>query len=132
MKKYTAKKPLEHVEQKLVIAYLKRAYPKLKGCYWATPNGAMLKGNALQRARQTSKLKAEGMLNGVADLSIMVARGKYHGLFIEMKRSGATASSLSTYQKDFLKRMKKNGYAAEWCAGHEEAIKVLDKYLKLK
>ena len=127
------KKPLlEHQEQKLVVSYFGKKYPKYYGCFWSTPNGAVYGGNKLQRFKQSAKLKAEGMLPGVADLCFMVPRGEYHGLFIEMKRSNGTEKSLSEPQVEFIDNMNEQGYFAVWCAGHKEAIEVIDEYMGLR
>lgn len=131
MKAKKVKPLLEHQEQKLVVNYFGKRYPKYYGCFWSTPNGSVLAGNKIQRIKQVNKLKSEGMLTGVADLSFMIPRGEYHGLFIEMKRSNGTESDVSEPQKEFLDNMNEQGYFAVWCAGHEEAIRVIDEYMEL-
>lgn len=72
------------------------------------------------------RLKAEGVRAGVADILLPVARGGYHGLFIEMK---AAKGHISAAQCDFINAMRKQGYAAEVCYGWELAVKYIEAYM---
>lgn len=73
-------------------------------------------------------LKEQGVKRGVPDLCLPVARGKYHGLYIEMKtESGRT----SPEQKWWGERLSLQGYRWEVCRGWKAAAKVLEWYLSL-
>lgn len=122
-----SKTPTEHAEQATVIIWFKRAYPELQNRLFAIPNGAHLAGGAKQRAQQMNKLKAEGLVPGVPDLMLPVARNGYHGLFVEMKR--IKGSSTSKEQKDWHEFLNKQGYKAVICKGHREAQGVINSYL---
>lgn len=74
------------------------------------------------------KMKAEGLKKGVADICLPVPRGQYHGLFFEMK---AKDGKLTKEQIDFLKGVKKQGYATWVCYSAEEAINLITKYYEL-
>ena len=50
------------------------------------PNGAVLAGDARQRAIQMAKMKRMGFKNGVSDCFLAVPKGGFAGLWIEMKR----------------------------------------------
>ncbi len=100
-----------------------KLYPGYYHCLFAIPNGAQLAGNKATRARQMNKLKAEGLKPGVSDLFLMVARGGYHGMFIEMKDAGKTKCSVSDNQWAHIEEAREQGYKAEWCAGFDEAKK---------
>ena len=63
--------------------------------------------------------------SGVPDLFLPVARGRYHGLFIEMK---AQKGRLSENQANWLKDLRLQGYAAAVCYGAREAIDIITKY----
>ena len=95
-------------------------------------NGAYL-GGRTKKARATlwRKLVQEGAKPGVSDLLLAVARGGYHGLWIEMKDEGKTACSLTDDQADHLELMIEQGYLAVWCAGSDAAIDVIIRYLNL-
>lgn len=116
--------------QQAVVQYFRQQYPEY--LIYAVPNGAWLHGTSLQRIKQMKKLKAEGLEPGVPDLCIPVPRGKYHGLYIEMKDVGKTESDLSKEQKQKIIYLTWQGYKAEWRAGVDAAIELIDWYMGLK
>ena len=113
----------EHSEQAIFCQYLDiKRIP-----YFAIPNGIFLK-DKVSAFKIIAKQKKEGLKSGVPDLFICRASGKYNGLFIEMKKvSGGTASKK---QKDWIEVLRKEGYKAEICRGHREAINCFDEYIK--
>lgn len=117
--------PHEHDEQKALMKWAEWAdkqLEKLKLLH-AIPNGG-------QRNKVTAaKLKAEGVKPGVPDLSLPVARGKYHGLYIELKRR--KGGRVSDEQKWWIVALKAEGYQAEVCHGFDEAKQVILDYLSL-
>ena len=70
--------------------------------------------------------KAMGVKKGVCDLCLPVARGEYHGLFIEMKSLSGKAREEQLW---WIDELKAQGYYAEVCKGYLEAIKLLQWYL---
>ena len=117
--------PSEHQEQCTVIDWCKwnsKKYPELKTIY-AIPNG----GN--RHIATAVKLKKEGVRAGVSDLHLPVPKGKYHGLWIEMK---TIKGRLQKSQKEWLKLMDQYGHKTAVCYGADEAIKVLTEYLELE
>jgi len=119
----------ERTEQVAVMDWWEKAYPKYYECLFSIPNGAQLAGNQKKRAIQMNALKAEGLKPGVSDLFLMVARGGYHGLFIEMKDRGKTKCSVTDTQWEHIRSAREQGYRAEWCAGCDNAIKLLREYM---
>lgn len=77
---------------------------------------------------EAGRFKAEGVKAGVPDLFLPVPRGEHHGLFIELKRRDG--GRVSREQKEWIAALQEQGYAAEVCAGWEDAAKVLTEYLK--
>ena len=73
-------------------------------------------------------LKRLGLSPGFPDLFIFLARGKYHGFAIEMKYG---KGKLRPDQRDWLRRLKAEGYATAVCYTADEAIKLIEKYEKL-
>jgi hypothetical protein len=71
-----------------------------------------------------------GVKSGVPDLFLPVPRGKYHGLWIEMKRT--EDGKVSENQKWWIGALNKLGYRAEVCYGAEQAIKLLTEYLEMR
>lgn len=78
-----------------------------------------------------ARMKKEGFKSGASDLLLAIARGGYHGLWIEMKDVGKTAKSLSDSQIEHLELMREQGYYACWCAGAEQAINQINIYMEL-
>ena len=76
-----------------------------------------------------AKLRKEGLKEGVPDIHLPVARGQYHSLYIEMKRRSDSVTSQA--QRRWIRNLKRQGNAAYVCHGWEEAVKVIEEYLKL-
>lgn len=75
---------------------------------------------------EAKRLKAQGVKSGVPDLVLPVARGKYHGLYIELK---TLRGRVSDTQKQWLDALRNQGYAAIVCRGADETIAMISKYL---
>ena len=75
-------------------------------------------------------LRAEGVKPGVPDLFFPHARGGFHGLFVEMKRP-KPRGVVSEQQREWIDRLKKQGYAVEVAYGMEDGIKIVENYLAL-
>lgn len=84
------------------------------------PNGGK------RNAREASRLKQEGALAGVSDIFLPVARGGYHGLYIELKVKGGKPSD---NQKWWIEQTSKQGYYSVVCWGWVEAKEVIEGYL---
>ncbi len=116
----------EHDEQAAVVDYLQIKYPDV--LFWANSNGAHLAGGARQRSAQMNKLKAEGFLPGVSDMTIFEPRGGWSAMFLEMKKSDG-GSGASDNQLWFLREVEKRGAFGVVCNGSANAIEVIDDYL---
>ena len=55
-------------------------------------------------------------------------RGKYHGLYIEMKAIGGSPTQ---EQQAWIAALTEQGYAAQVCVGFEEAKETIEQYLRL-
>lgn len=97
-------------------------YPDLEWMYHI-PNGGK---RDIGTAR---KLKAEGVKAGVPDIHLPVARGKYIGLYIELKVGKNKATD---NQKTWLEGLSNQGHKTCICYGWESASEVLIKYLEGK
>ncbi len=89
----------------------------------ANANGAK---RTIQAGR---KLKAMGMSPGFPDIEIPIPRGKYSGLYIELKR--VKGGRLSTEQRDWLVFLRSNNYYAEVAYGFHEAVEIVCTYFGL-
>jgi len=118
MIKNKIKYPSEHEEQKTLFQWA-RNFPELTSMF-AIPNGGH------RNIITASRLKAEGVKSGVPDIFLPLARGKYHGLFIEIKAMKGRATD---NQDIYLDNLRLNGYRAEVCHGFAEAKKAIEEYL---
>lgn len=101
---------------------VRRIWPALKLLHHI-PNGG---GRDEIEGKQ---LKRQGVKPGVPDLSLPVARGEYHGLYIEMKREDC--GNTSPGQEWWIQELVDQGYFAQVCHGCESAIRVLKWYMGL-
>ena len=116
--------PTEHAEAAMLIRACRLAegtLPELALLY-AIPNGG-----ARHRV-VAAKLKAEGVKAGVPDYHLPVARGGWHGLFVELKRT--KGGQLSAEQRAWHSSLRAQGHRVEVCRGWEEAFDVIRDYLE--
>lgn len=71
----------------------------------------------------------QGVKAGVPDLHLPVARGGYHGLYIELKVGSNKPTQL---QKKWLSNLNEQGYLAVVCYGWQQAAEQLINYLELE
>ena len=102
------------------------AQPSIRGRYPELKLLHHVKNETKEGAAQVAIDRARGVRKGVPDLCLPVARGGYHGLYIEMKTA---KGRLSTEQEWWLKELNGQQYRAVMCRGWEEAVKVLEEYL---
>jgi hypothetical protein len=101
-------------------AYAQRKHPELE-LLFHVPNGEA------RDPRTAAKLKWLGVRPGVPDLLFPMPRGPYTGLALEMKRRrGGRASGA---QERFLGLLEASGWHVAICAGADEAIGELRRYL---
>jgi len=100
-------------------AFQSSKYPELS-LLFHIPNGGK------RNPREAARFKRMGVKPGVPDLFLPVARGGFHGLFVELKSKGGR---LSEYQRQWLSKMSAEGYAACVCFGFDEARRDILNYL---
>ena len=76
--------------------------------------------------QQGARLKRMGVKSGVPDLHLPVARGVYHGLYLEMKTE---KGRVSANQMWWLERLRENGCCCVGCRSWEDATHTLVTYL---
>ena len=96
-------------------------YPELK-LLFHVPNGGS-RGKV-----EAARFKAEGVKAGVPDLFLPVARGIWHGLFIELKRQ--KGGRVSEAQQKWLYALTRQGFYATVACGWQEAAALIEEYLK--
>jgi len=117
--------PTEAQEQRILFQWInfnKTMHPELGLCFHI-PNGGS------RNTLEAHNLKQQGVKAGVPDICLPVARGPYHGLYIELKR--VRNGKLSNDQRRWLGDLTKQGYRAVMCRGWEEARKEIEAYLNI-
>lgn len=112
----------EHRIQCACIRLFRYLYPN--GIIYAIPNGGQ------RNAIVAAKLKAEGVLAGVPDIHIPMARNGYHSLYIEMKNG--KNGILSDKQKDVIDRLRNEGHKVVVCRSVEEFEIEIKEYFNSK
>ena len=101
-------------------------YPELKWLF-AIPNGD------LRNPIVANRLKSTGVKPGIPDICLLVRRGDYTALWIELKRpagNGKRAGILSDKQREWLFQASRCGHKAVVCFGWEHAVSIIIQYLE--
>ncbi|MCG3884160.1 VRR-NUC domain-containing protein [Photobacterium leiognathi] len=112
----------EHYIQVRLFYLLERDYPDFYYHAFAVPNGG------LRAKRTAAELLHEGVKDGVPDMQISVPRGKYHGMYLEVKTDTGRPSS---HQLKRVSKLCEQGYYAVVCKGFDECWQAINKYVKL-
>lgn len=112
--------PKEIEEQEMLARYL----DGLGVMWWHTPN------ERRASVGEMVKLQKQGLKKGVPDNFIAVARGRFFGLFIELKRQKKSLSRVSKEQQAIIDELNKQGYKAVVAYGAAQAIATVINYLK--
>lgn len=106
--------------QTACVEWFRYRYPRKAGVFFSVPNGG-------HRDKITGAvLKREGALAGVSDLLLLVARGGFHGLCIEMKTpKGRQRES----QRRFEAHVADEGYLYRVCRSVDEFIETVEDYM---
>ena len=116
--------PMESAETSMVVRwalYHEQMWPELAMLYHIPNEGK-------RTVRTGAQMKREGMKSGVPDLHLAWPMGKFHGLYIEMKRRAGETPTQN--QADWLENLHNAGYCVCWCRGADEAVQALVNYLK--
>ena len=100
-------------------------YPETRGLYYAIPNeNSRGDSNAITGAIR----KSYGIVAGVADTYLAMARGGYFGLYIEFK---SEVGRQRKEQVEFQQRVEQQGYKYVVVRSVEEWRKEWDEYLAM-
>lgn len=114
------KESVEQVDLMKWAEYQSGKYPELELLHHI-PNGGS------RNKLEAYNLKLQGVKSGVPDLCLPVARGGYHGLYIEMK---VKPNKPSAHQKKWIENLSAQGYKAVVCYGWEEAAQIILDYMQ--
>ena len=113
-------KRLEDNLQIAAVRWFRYQFPDV--VIFAIPNGGK------RHIGTAVKMKAEGVRAGVPDVCLPVARGGYHGLYIEMKDGKKRPSEAQMW---WLAMLENEGYRAEVAHSCDDAQAVILDYLSL-
>jgi hypothetical protein len=113
----------ERQMQTAVVQYIDKCHPQVGSLCFHVPL------ELLRREEHTAGMfHALGARAGVADIVMLVPRGAYHGLLIELK---VPPRRPTDSQVTFLESARAQGYAACWSDSINTVLKLIDVYLKL-
>jgi len=107
----------ESTLQTACVRWFRYQYPNL--IIYAVPNGGS------RNVREAQRLKAEGVLAGVADLVVLLPQGK--SLYIEMKVKG---NRQTDNQKEFQKKAVALRHTYAVCYTFEEFQQVIENQIQ--
>lgn len=110
----------EETLQTMCVRWFGLQYPALARRLHHSPNGGR------RNLREAARFKAMGTRAGFPDLFLAVARGRWHGLFIEMK-SGSGRQTPE--QREWQNIAKEEDYRYEVCHTFEGFINTINEYL---
>ena len=119
--------PTEDAIHFAVIDWLKSVPYKdgfLVDYFHHSPNGGV------SSPRQKAKFTRMNTLSGFPDLECFIAKGRYHGLYVELKRS--KGGVVSANQKEILTMLDEEGYCTTVARGYDKAVEVVVQYMALK
>ena len=113
---------IESTIQQQCVAWFRLQHRSLAKLLFAVPNGGA------RRLREAQIMKAEGVTAGVSDLILLVARGGYNALCIEVK-TGSSSSRLSPAQKEWRELATAAGNKYVVCRSLDEFQHEVSHYL---
>jgi hypothetical protein len=122
--------PSEHDEQVKVVHWWwqqGRAWGFPVNALFAVPNAQALIKFANNPNAFLVYLQKEGMRKGALDLILAIPAGKFHGMFLEMKKE--TGGVVSEEQQNFVGMLQDHGYSAGVHRGGDAAIAAITAYL---
>ena len=111
----------EHRLQEACVRWFNLQYPQLEGRLFAVPNGG--RRDAVTGAR----LKAEGVVAGVADLILLKSNRHYGALLIEMKTPTGKQRKKQKWWQSVI--CKQNEYKYVVCRSLDDFIREVRDYL---
>ncbi len=110
----------EHKIQCSMVNWFRLKYPSMRHNLFAVPNGGR------RDAVTGAKMKAEGVLAGVADLILLKSNRFYGALLIETKtKKGVQSQS----QKEWQSKITEDGYKYVVVRSLDEFMRVVTDYL---
>lgn len=115
---------VEHRIQQACVRWFNLQYPHLRGRLFAVPNGGR------RDVVTGAKLKAEGVVAGVADLILLVTNKAFGALLIEMKKPGGIQSAAQRQWQGIVTRGGEYKYVI--CRSIYDFMREIREYLNDK
>lgn len=125
--KPAARKHEESDIQQAFVRWFRFQHSAKRRSLFAIINGAVLRGDKAQRARQWAQLEREGANPGTADLFLSIPSGDYAGLYMETKTEDGRQTP---DQKEFERAVTEDGYGYVIYRSAEEGASIVKKYLE--
>ncbi|MGE0630938.1 MAG: VRR-NUC domain-containing protein [Pseudobdellovibrionaceae bacterium] len=106
--------------QRACVTWFKLQYPL--SLIWATPNGGH------RHPLEAAKFKMTGVLAGVPDLFIAEPKGKFHGMFVELK----CTTKPTPAQMELIGKLHDRNYCTAICYSFDEFTMNVKKYFEPK
>lgn len=107
------------------VAWMHNTYPEYRGLYFAVQNE---NSRADSNASTGAIRRSMGVVKGVSDTILFLARGKYHALCVEFKTDvGRQSDAQILWQR----KVEAQGYRYEVVRSLEEFKKLINEYLSL-
>jgi len=113
----------ERAMQKAVVQYIDKAHPEIGSLCFHVPLELLRRDD-----KSAALFHSVGARAGVADIVMLVPRGTYHGLVVELKVPGRRPTDT---QCSFLEAARTQGYAACWSDSLNTVLRLIDVYLTL-
>ena len=122
----------EEILHEEVARYIRFLYPKV--IFNSDMSGVKL---TMFQAKKAAKLRSS---RAFPDLIVYEPVDNYKGLFIELKADGVkvfkkdgslVANKHIKEQAEMIEKLREKGYAAYFACGIDEAVKIIDDYLKI-
>ena len=119
--------------QAMVADYLRLQYPS------AIFHSDFGSGIKLTMGQAIKQKRLNGGRRSWPDMFLAEPRGKYSGLFIELKKEGVriykkdgtlVSDGHIREQYDMLEQLRRRGYAANFACGFDEAKALIDRYMR--
>jgi hypothetical protein len=123
--------PTEAQEQAVLFSWVELAKnkdPRIGLLFHIANSGGYVGGYSSNVARVMG-MNRQGVRKGVPDLFLPVPIGRWHGLFMELKRQ---KGRVSLDQTAWIEALRGQGYCVVVCHGAQAAIDWINKYLGLE
>ena len=115
----------EGQEQAALMTELRIRMPDVADLIYHVPNGGH------RHVLVAMKLKEQGVVAGIPDLVLTMARGCYFGLYIEFKATPPNDAAISASQHERIRKLNAQGYLAVVCRGHFDTMEQIRAYLRM-